>query len=167
MKGQRVKVPHCESCATDLRYEGMGEWRCDCGESKLADWLDGPGLYEWIEGKRDLSRLYYVYPSFERRLRDWRREGCVASAYTVDKWLVEIGLHLSEVPDDLWREDWLTEEGKRRREAPNLRTAEEAKARRTKALARLKQIGNQREVAEEFGVTVRTIYAWREIERTA
>jgi hypothetical protein len=66
------------------------------------EWIDGPSLVKWLESrglecpKRQLGR------DLETRIRDWRR-GSLASVYTADKVCLTMHLHLSEIPDELYR----------------------------------------------------------------
>lgn len=69
--------------------------------SPLPQWLDGPGLVTWLSERLDMEGLCVSHPTIARRIREWSRRG-KASVYCVDRALVELGHHLSEVPEDLY-----------------------------------------------------------------
>jgi hypothetical protein len=90
-------------------------------DPETSEWLDGPGLVAWLNEQRLLyvdedeaaskrggaaGNGYFTgydaaHASFMRRTRDWQSGG-IASVYTVDKFLIHHGRHLSELPDDLY-----------------------------------------------------------------
>jgi hypothetical protein len=69
--------------------------------AEQTDWLDGPRLVEWLEDHGLDNIKAQLGSSLERPIRDWRY-GTAASIYTVDKILVRLGCHLSELPEDLF-----------------------------------------------------------------
>ncbi|MQA76051.1 MAG: hypothetical protein GEU88_17245 [Solirubrobacterales bacterium] len=112
-------------------------------------WLEGPGLCEWLERSGAVLR-----PDVEldaNMARNWRRweAGGHADVYTVDRLLCGRGVHLSEVPDELWR----TRRPYRRRRRVAARERERA-ARRHLAGAPARQ------VAGELGVSERAVRNW-------
>lgn len=140
---------YCQHCEADLRYEGFGEWRCDCGQFHLADWIDGPGFCKWLKEDMGITNLESRSASLARRVRDWEKGDTMANAYTVDYWLMKVGLHLSMVPDHLWRhENRQTEHRERQAHL------------RAKAVARLRECNDRQQVAEEFGISTHTLKAW-------
>ncbi len=67
------------------------------------DWLSGPGLYSWLlQNGLDHIELQLGYHA--RMARHWR-DGGTAHVYSADAVLCKLGLHLSEIPDELWIED--------------------------------------------------------------
>lgn len=62
---------------------------------------DGPKLVKWL-ASREIDRDI-LSDTQERAMRRWR-DGENALVLTVDELLVDLGLHLSEVPDEIWRE---------------------------------------------------------------
>lgn len=88
------------------------------------EWIDGPGLVDWIhlmmgwETEGEFNRIFHgLHPRGRyrgplecyrgsaatiRRLTDWQG-GTRANIYAADKALIDLGLHLSRVPEDLWR----------------------------------------------------------------
>lgn len=69
--------------------------------AEQTDWLDGPRLYEWLKEHGLDHPAIELGREHERAIRHWR-DGRRANVYTVDRVLVALGLHLSEVPDDCW-----------------------------------------------------------------
>lgn len=67
-------------------------------EQETLNWLDGPGFVEWFDWAIGLSALT---ENQRRRTREWEK-GESASVYTVDAWMISMGRHLSEVPDELY-----------------------------------------------------------------
>jgi hypothetical protein len=68
--------------------------------SEATNWLDGPGLVHWLES-HGLDNPEIQLGFHARAIRHWRA-GCKASVYVADRVLIKLGLHLSEIPDDLW-----------------------------------------------------------------
>lgn len=62
-------------------------------------WADGVELMAWLD------RIVFVQPptaTARRRLDRWRG-GAQASFWHVDKVLISVGLHPSQVPSEFWR----------------------------------------------------------------
>lgn len=71
---------------------------------ETANYLDGPGLYAWLEEVDGLERLSERIGDQARTLTGWR-EGRAAGFYTADEILIRLGRHISEVPHHLYRPD--------------------------------------------------------------
>lgn len=69
-------------------------------------WLDGPRLVCWLEGKGLFSMQLQV-GGLARRVSDWKK-GTTANVFTADRVLTRLGLHISEIPDELWVDSPLT-----------------------------------------------------------
>lgn len=112
--------------------------------------LDGPGVYEWMVDAKVVTEgqmKTQFGSSRARRLNAWRG-GDAATAPVVDEMLCGKGIHLSEIPEELW----LTGEQKRAsRQAPEVR---EAGARRYRAGE------SAQALASEYGVTAHSIRNW-------
>lgn len=71
--------------------------------AERAEWIQGPGLVVWLEShglfSPDIQLGFHA-----RRIRHWR-EGKTADLHTADIVLTKLGLHLSEIPDELWLEE--------------------------------------------------------------
>jgi len=67
----------------------------------VKDWLDGPALVAWIESRWEFN--FRQLGGHKVYLREWRA-GNAACVYVADRVLLRLGLHLSEVPDDLFLE---------------------------------------------------------------
>lgn len=150
------EIQVCEHCERDMEYMGLGEWNCECGKNWYADWLDGPALCDWLDAFLDCSTFKATHPSLCRRTSDWRA-GKPANFYSLDGWLVKLGLHTDELPDHLWCE--------RPARKHNPEHTEEV---RLKALKRVDGGEQATSVARDFGVTARTLRNWRDkLEVTA
>ncbi len=68
---------------------------------ETAEWLDGPGLAAWLGERIPLDGLAAHHESMYRAILRWRN-GDQACVYTVDDLLVRLGIHLSEVPEELF-----------------------------------------------------------------
>lgn len=112
--------------------------------------LDGPGVFEWMVDAKVVTEgqmKTQFGSSRARRLNAWRG-GDAATAAVVDEMLCGKGIHLSEIPDELW----LSEDRKRAsRQAPEIR---EAGARRYRAGE------SAQALASEYGVTAHSIRNW-------
>lgn len=73
-------------------------------------WLDGPKLAGWLserlQQRRREAPITKENASHDsmvlgRLIRRWA-EGQEANVYTVDRWLIWLGLHLSDLPDSLF-----------------------------------------------------------------
>lgn len=79
-----------------------------------AEWLDGPALTEWLEARVPPEKRSEKWvKALRRRMREWRK-GSMAEIYTVDEYLVRMGLHLTEIPDDFWCPNPKVSTGRRR-----------------------------------------------------
>jgi hypothetical protein len=82
------------------------------------EFLDGPGLAEWMleEAGGDREALFKQGgPIFERVYREWAA-GRRPHYTTVDGYLVRVGLHLAFVPDHLWRAETTRGKSQQRRQ---------------------------------------------------
>jgi hypothetical protein len=62
--------------------------------------LDAPRFAEWFLEQVPYERLTH---SEQRSIRAWRTErSSYVRAGTADRWLMEYGLHLDDIPDELW-----------------------------------------------------------------
>ena len=64
-----------------------------------ADWADGAAVLSWVEAR------VAVTPStiaVRKRWERWR-DGAQASFWHVDEMLVGVGLHVSQLPDAVWK----------------------------------------------------------------
>jgi transposase-like protein len=120
-------------------------------EEQLYDWLDGPGLYAWILEELDLDHIpERTIPQYQvRRVRDWGH-GALANVYTADRVLVNLGLNLGNVPDELYRPD-------ASHPGTNTGATQETK---DAAVAMYMGGANRKEVARRFGIDERTVTAW-------
>ena len=109
----------------------------------MPEWLDGPDLYEWI-----LKRCPYIKGDREgilgythsRSMVRWR-SGERAHYATADRLLTLLGLHISEIPDEIWR--W----AKRRK--------------KEKGLEHLRNGKSVKQVAQWVGARESTVYNWK------
>lgn len=62
-------------------------------------WADGAALMAWLDG---VTALPAGTAKMRKRIERWRR-GAQASFWHVDELLVSAGLHVSEVPCEVWR----------------------------------------------------------------
>jgi hypothetical protein len=77
-------------------------------EAPLPQWLDGPGVAEWLRGAR--SGISAKLPEGLRQcVCSWSRPGARASVFRVDEVLIALDLHLADVPEHLY----LTPRGRR------------------------------------------------------
>ena len=63
--------------------------------------LDGPNFVKWLTANADLASL----PDNRRRALRRYRVGDVATVASADRVLTDLGLHLTDLPEDLWRRD--------------------------------------------------------------
>lgn len=73
----------------------------------MIDWTnaqsaDGPSVVAWL----DAHNLEWIdtHGATARRIREWR-SGSRASIVALDKVMIDLDLHLSELPDHVWRAD--------------------------------------------------------------
>ena len=120
-------------------------------------WLDGPGLVAWLErGGADLTDT--AIGGRARTVRHWRRGG-MASLDVAESLLIELGLHIELLPDELW----LALLPRRRHRLYPVEIREEA-VRRVRAGEPVK------DVARAIDCSRRSISSWlrrRELDRPA
>ena len=114
---------------------------------QTCQWADGPKLAEWIDQQRVMPngttrRRLPVEQTVDR----WRKGGLV-SVWAIDKWLAPRGVHLSELPDELW--------------VVNRRRADQADP--DVVAAALELLGKEplKVIARRFGVAPSTVRYWR------
>lgn len=126
----------------------MGEIR------EIAKSVDAKGLVEWVElmlgGPEEVQSKLTRSDRWARRWYAWRFESERVCIYTADEFLIHIGLHLSELPDELLRV------GKKARRQRNT-TAQE----RAEALAQMEQGATPREIAKQYEISVDAVKKWR------
>lgn len=66
-------------------------------------WLDGPKLAEWLGPHVPLYERTGWMASLQRRMVEWRT-GVAADIFTVDPYLIKLGFHPYELPDELWHD---------------------------------------------------------------
>ena len=67
-----------------------------------ATWLDGPAFMEWVFTHYSRGELRAMFGEGRlRRTRDWQNGGKVHYG-AADRFLTVIGMHLSEVPEEVW-----------------------------------------------------------------
>jgi hypothetical protein len=70
---------------------------------ETAEWADGPKVAAWLKDHLDKT-----YPDWKRKCpnldRAWRRwtSGERASVWSLDNHLTPLGLHVQDIPDDVW-----------------------------------------------------------------
>lgn len=72
---------------------------------ETANYLDGQGLYAWLEENDGLEKVTERIGDGARRTLDGWKEGRAANFYTADEILIRLGRHISEVPQHLYRPD--------------------------------------------------------------
>ncbi len=120
----------------------------------MGEWLDGPGIAKWAKeaGIWDAT-LEMTNPSFVRRLREWEKPGCLANVYTLDRHLTKEGIHLHEVPEELYTE---REPQKGTFTAQKLTDAE-----KKQLVARVDAGEKPSDLAHEYNISVRSVTAYR------
>lgn len=127
----------------------------------MADWLDGPKFVAWLEGATGFTAEPHG-ASVKRRVTDWKA-GAPVSIWKADDLLTHLGLHLSQVPDELWID------GRHRREAvaKKPRPLYPTKLRTEVVKRRLSGVALKR-LTLETGISEGTIKRWtRESRRKA
>lgn len=119
------------------------------------EWLHGPALVEWLEEHGLESPHTQLAATLARRVHAWRN-GSMANVYTVDECLVMLGLHLIELPDDLWD---LERSGLRLGGRGGSRFTEDQ---REDAARRYLRGESSRAIARELGTGRRNVRAWAE-----
>ena len=119
----------------------------------MREYLDGPGLYAWLNERGcDLSAKVLNFHS--REVRRWR-SGTAATVWSADQVLTQLGLHLTEIPDDLWRDSPYKNNGGKRID-PRIRRA---------ALIGIRRGDTVHHVAQRFAIDGSTVRRWMKEER--
>src|SRR4051812_27049294 len=63
-----------------------------------ADWAHGPALTAWLD---TVTRVDLGAPKIRKRVFRWRC-GALASFWLVDEMLSDAGMHVSQVPCEIW-----------------------------------------------------------------
>lgn len=82
---------------------------------------DGPKVAAWF--MREFPELLAENEgrgALARRVRDWRK-GAHAEFYTIDRYVTKLGLHVSCVPEDVWRLEFTRGGDQRSAESPTAR----------------------------------------------
>lgn len=114
------------------------------------EWIDGEALFDWLENERGvtISGLELFHPTLARRARYWK-DGGNAHYATVDRFLIALDLHLTDLPDEVWRET-------QRKKHPRHLTAEV----REEVLQRAES-EPKKALAREYGICAKTIRNWQ------
>lgn len=114
----------------------------------MSDYLDGPKFLAWLE---EADCFEPVVHDMKYRASKWRH-GAAVSVWKADELLTAIGLHISQIPDEIWRlEAPQGKQPKWRRDLSSSKeqvVAEHAAGASTKALSR------------KTGIPERTIREW-------
>lgn len=116
--------------------------------------LNGPMFVDWLYRQcpdLDGAATVILGASATRRIRDWRLGTCPDAYDIPDRLCVALGLHLDEIPDEIW----ITSR-------PMKRTRKRQPWEKRKALEMLREGWLPTEVAREMGVTARAVQYWRE-----
>lgn len=65
------------------------------------NWVDGPAFVLWLKERRPQS-IADLSDSHQRALHRFRKRGARARIDVVDAICIEVNLHLTEIPEDLW-----------------------------------------------------------------
>ena len=119
----------------------------------MSDWLDGPKFVNWLERADDFSGEPHG-TAIKRRVTEWRA-GAPVSIWSADHLLTRIGLHLSQVPDELWIA------GRHRTPAPARKVRPTySKELREALVARVEAGDSLNELSIATGISERTIQRW-------
>lgn len=123
----------------------------------MSEWLDGPGVVEWLEAKG--MRPYVFWRSWADK-RAWARwkQGGLASVWVLDRILTQEGLELVDVPEHLWRDP-------PRRGGRKLTYRHPAPLREA-VLRRYSQGERICDLSRELGLSPKTIAFWTRKEKT-
>lgn len=66
------------------------------------DWLKSRELAAWLATQRPAASNTGWVGAMERRIFDWSRANKSVSFYTVDRYLVRLGLTQFDIPDECW-----------------------------------------------------------------
>ncbi len=122
-----------------------------------ADHADGPALAAWLTENNYLPSHEHNGPheSLHTAVRRWRN-GDRATIESADRWLTYQGLHLSQVPDDCWREP-----------IPR-KVSQRDPVRSATALAAVAMGASYTEAARLIGANRKTVRGWhRAMEKAA
>lgn len=112
-------------------------------DDPLPEWLDGPMFHDWILKKAPHiigDREGILGYTHSRSMMRWRSgERCHYS--TADRLLTQLGLHLTEIPEEIWR--WARHEEKE------------------KGLAHFRNGKSVKQVAAWFGIRKSTATKWK------
>jgi hypothetical protein len=111
--------------------------------SELPKWLDGPMLFDFVMKKAPQlvgQREGVLGETLSRTMSRWR-SGEHAHYATADRLLTQLGIHLSEVPEEMWR--WSRSDKKHL------------------GIKHLKNGHSKKQVAEWMGVAKRTVETWQ------
>ena len=121
-----------------------------------AEYASGPALYAWLSQHDRVpagSKLKRTDPTLEallRRMQRWR-SGENASLDTVDRYMVYLGYHISDLPNEVWIPKPIP------RKVGRAIPAEIKEA----ALEAFRAGGRPSVVAREFGVSEHSLHNWR------
>lgn len=113
-----------------------------------AEWLDGPALAAWLRDNGLDHPTYQLGHTLERAVSRWR-DGARAYVFVVDAVLTKLGLHLSEIPDELWTD------------APQGGASRLDSVKRAELLARLAEGEPVKAIARKVGCSSGTVRHYR------
>lgn len=112
-------------------------------------WLSGRKVWEWLDQRVDMRDVQMYHPLAMDTIRKWRN-GSTAEIYTVDRVLTKLGLHISELPDDIGCD------------APQARKSRyysrELKREAVKRYAKGEMVTK---IADDMNISASVIYSWR------
>ena len=114
----------------------------------------GPKLYEWLIHTDANLEDANVGPAFARAIDRWK-EGDNATLGKVDELCVHVGLHLSQVPEEIWIA-----------RPPRKGSRHSTPQTRKEAVERVLAGETNRQVAESIGCTPRAVANWVHAART-
>ena len=114
--------------------------------TELPEWLDGPKFAAWLEDKGIAAND--IDPGHGSAPGKWRR-GAGVSIYKADEILTRFGLHITDLPDDMYRESPKT--------GPHAKYTEEEKL---AIIAELDTGISKEELARQHGCCPRSILNW-------
>lgn len=124
--------------------------------SRDPTWLDGPRFLSWLEADYNFDSHAHG-KTIERRANRWKHGECV-SVWSADRFLIKIGLHLTLVPEDIWLP---RKPGPLTYTRGNRPTPEQKK----EIIKRCGEGAPVAALAQEVGVTERTIRKWCQVDR--
>jgi len=108
----------------------------------------GPKFYEWLIHTDANLEDANLGPAFARAIDRWK-DGDNATLGKVDELCVRVGLHLSQVPEEIWMD-----------RPPRKKFRCSTPETRSEAIARVLAGESNREVAESIGCTPRAVANW-------